>query len=726
MIAAARTLAQAALVLASTWSLATLVIPALWVLPTVCTMAITGVVLVILRRLIRAALVPTLVAAVVAALFLHGWYTVDLAAIPGVPDGQTIAYLRTHVESAVAHIQVVLPPIMDHQGVGLLVSSGATLAFLLAELVGVGSRAPVWSMVPVLALWTIPVVLDARVSTGVLVATGVAFLSVLATSAAPEGTRTAPTIPQIPEHVGAPGPVRTRSTAWWPGLVGTSAACVALTLIAGPSILHIPNPIRIHTPAELGVADSTRLQLGLDLRDDLVRSQEETVISYTGSTPEQLGPLHAYTLTDFDGSSWDRTSEAVTESVDVDDQILWPTDTAGGQARTITITVQDLRQDRLLLPGEPRSVRVPDGTEYLPRADELVVDRAQPGNPLEYQVTTYPRDLDPDRLRGLDPRAQESDPSWLAVPDTGYSDDIGAMAREIVGDANAETGYDEALALQNYLRDPDEFTYTESVTAVRTTDAVWDFLDDRRGYCVQFATTMVILARSLDLPARLAIGYLPGEATDDGGEIGSHSAHAWPQILFPEVGWVRFEPTPQQQTGTSPDWAPEEDSAEEPDQPDEPDEEPDETSEPDEDPEPTDTATETEDADVSERSTTGGPELAVVALVLLVSLAAALSLWLRRRERMGATGLEPAWAHVVQRLRRAGVRVRPDSTPRTLAAAGVELTSDAGGAALRSLAHAVEEYRYRAGAAEPERQEIARWVRDIEHGLRRGRGHPDD
>src|SRR5699024_6743856 len=59
-------------------------------------------------------------------------------------------------------------------------------------------------------------------------------------------------------------------------------------------------------------------------------------------------------------------------------------------------------------------------------------------------------------------------------------------------------------------------------------------------------------------PSRLAVGYLPGTANEDGTvQISSDQAHAWPQVLFPEVGWVRFEPTPGVQSGQAPQWAPE-------------------------------------------------------------------------------------------------------------------------------------------------------------------------
>ena len=86
----------------------------------------------------------------------------------------------------------------------------------------------------------------------------------------------------------------------------------------------------------------------------------------------------------------------------------------------------------------------------------------------------------------------------------------------------------------------------------RSDDAVWDFLQSTRGYCVQFATSMAIMARTLDIPARVAVGFLPGESDRNGSYVVTgQRSHAWPELYFEGYGWVRFEPTPAVQTERS-------------------------------------------------------------------------------------------------------------------------------------------------------------------------------
>jgi hypothetical protein len=67
---------------------------------------------------------------------------------------------------------------------------------------------------------------------------------------------------------------------------------------------------------------------------------------------------------------------------------------------------------------------------------------------------------------------------------------------------------------------------------------------------------MAVMARLLDIPARVAVGFTRGTPTGAGTWlVGLHDAHAWPELYFEGVGWVAFEPTPGERTGDPPPWA---------------------------------------------------------------------------------------------------------------------------------------------------------------------------
>jgi transglutaminase-like putative cysteine protease len=107
--------------------------------------------------------------------------------------------------------------------------------------------------------------------------------------------------------------------------------------------------------------------------------------------------------------------------------------------------------------------------------------------------------------------------------------------------------YDKALAIQNFLR---RYTYNESIDAPPPDrDAVDYFLfDSKQGYCDYYASAMVVLARAVGIPARLARGYAQGEQLPDTKifRVLEKNGHAWPELYFAEYGWIEFEPTAAQ------------------------------------------------------------------------------------------------------------------------------------------------------------------------------------
>lgn len=125
--------------------------------------------------------------------------------------------------------------------------------------------------------------------------------------------------------------------------------------------------------------------------------------------------------------------------------------------------------------------------------------------------------------------------------------------------AGANGNYSKAMAIQNYLRSS-QFSYSLQAPVQGGYDGnglsvLADFLQQKSGYCVHFASAMAVMARLEGIPSRIAVGYAPGHATGAtvavaGQEplpeyqVDARDAHAWPELYFEGVGWVAFEPTP--------------------------------------------------------------------------------------------------------------------------------------------------------------------------------------
>ncbi|HUH16843.1 MAG TPA: transglutaminaseTgpA domain-containing protein, partial [Methylomirabilota bacterium] len=140
---------------------------------------------------------------------------------------------------------------------------------------------------------------------------------------------------------------------------------------------------------------------------------------------------------------------------------------------------------------------------------------------------------------------------YLSTP--GLTDGVHQLALDVT--ANARNPYEQAKALADFLSRHASFTY-ETTAAVAPTgrDMVDFFLFDpeanRTGYCQYYASAMVLMARSLGLPARVAVGFAPGERQDDGTYlVREANAHAWAEIYFPGYGWQIFEATKSIRSG---------------------------------------------------------------------------------------------------------------------------------------------------------------------------------
>jgi transglutaminase-like putative cysteine protease len=225
------------------------------------------------------------------------------------------------------------------------------------------------------------------------------------------------------------------------------------------------------------------------------------------------------------------------------------------QLDRVDVSIRGLISDHLPLPTVPRTVDVPGSWTYSPSQD-VVSSSTDKTNGLDYSFSADMKYFNAASLRALGSASSDDatlGEKYVSIPADADSKRFLSLATEIT--ANATTRYDQALALQEFFRDSANFKYTTSVDPSGS-DSVSVFLDKREGYCVQFASGMIMLARSLGIPARLAIGFLPGSPSDGGAfVVRGGDAHAWPELYFAGAGWVRFEPTPAVQTGPRPSYA---------------------------------------------------------------------------------------------------------------------------------------------------------------------------
>lgn len=120
-------------------------------------------------------------------------------------------------------------------------------------------------------------------------------------------------------------------------------------------------------------------------------------------------------------------------------------------------------------------------------------------------------------------------------------DRVGSFTADLT--ANADTPYDTARVIEQWLENNKE--YSLSVDRPDGDIAAAFLFEMDRGYCTYYATTMVTMLRSQGIPARLTVGYTPGQqVADNRWVVRGLDSHAWVEVYFPGEGWVQFDPTP--------------------------------------------------------------------------------------------------------------------------------------------------------------------------------------
>ncbi len=205
----------------------------------------------------------------------------------------------------------------------------------------------------------------------------------------------------------------------------------------------------------------------------------------------------------------------------------------------------------LFLAPQPLGVSVPARAELIYNADDtadILAIKAVPylNASASYQVRAS---LSGATIRDLQ-NAGEDYPDWITQRYLHLPDSITQRTKDLALQITSgkQTPYDKVAAITEYLRNSIKYKETVPVNPVGQDSVDWFLFDLREGFCNYYATSEVILLRSLGIPARLAVGYAQGEPVELTGSyiVKERDGHAWPEVYFPDQGWIEFEPTSAQ------------------------------------------------------------------------------------------------------------------------------------------------------------------------------------
>ncbi|WP_336697639.1 transglutaminase family protein [Curtobacterium sp. USHLN213] len=510
-----------------------------WVSGVLVAAVLVGTMLAVRRRapgvrfvaLVAALVVCSCAAAVVNDVQPLGWLDRNGAL------GETLAAIRLNpapLPQSDAIRLIVTVAIGWVAGVSLFLAAVAPTAALAA--------------VPALVILIVPgVVTGAPAAPGLVIATGISFLVLLWLSVRPVQRAFPAAV------VGAIGLV---VAVGLPAIVPLNASW--LSGVTGA----IQSPVQPGRPGTL-------LNLGQDLR----QPNELEVFRYRSSDgrPEYLKLAN---LDEFGTGDWVPTTTDAAKSETADQQ-QWavginPRLSSRGD---VTIRVTGLSSNYLPVPAgavsiESRSTNL-DLSQWRWMGESSTVRSTGPATPRGatyevYGASTWSGEyLDAIAGSGLLGRA---DGRGFATPsanqlrtDRELPDklpvSIARTAQRVAG--GAATDYEKGRALEQWFRS-DLFTYSETAPVEQgydgdSMDVVAKFLQVREGYCVHFSSAMAVMARTLGIPSRIAVGYRAGSTQADGEyTVSNRQLHSWPELYIKGAGWVAFEPTPDSDAAATP------------------------------------------------------------------------------------------------------------------------------------------------------------------------------
>ena len=267
-------------------------------------------------------------------------------------------------------------------------------------------------------------------------------------------------------------------------------------------------------------------------------------------------PLYMRTATydRYTGRGWERTDGpqrqvAAGERLFLTPTPEWPTVAAAVTVETITVEMLKTIGRNLFTAGSPLTIFAP--TVVQESGGQPVLGGISSASALApgeaYQLNVAISDATEAELEAAGTEYPEA-VTALYLDDSGATERVRALAAEIT--AGAPNPYRQAQALARYLSSDPSFTYATTAPVPAPGEDLVDFFlfagdgVGRIGYCQHYASAMVVMARSLGLPARVAVGFAPGERGEDGTYlVREANAHAWAEIYFPDYGWQIFEAT---------------------------------------------------------------------------------------------------------------------------------------------------------------------------------------
>ncbi|MGO4471904.1 DUF3488 and DUF4129 domain-containing transglutaminase family protein [Arthrobacter sp. M-10] len=514
-----------------------------WLVPAITTVFVVGLTLAVLRAL-RVHPVLTTLGGFLALVFILDFTFFRPESIAGfIPSGATLDTLGQFLKRAGETVVSETAPVSPNAGIVFVACAGLGLVALLIDALAVPLGMPATSGLGLLVVLVFPATIKPQ-GGGLpgFLAAAVGFILILGCS-----QWFAPDSRLQTDNAHGTGQLK-RSM-----VIGGVALVLGLLLpLAVPGFERGTFPVGSRlNPWGVSNGLNPMITLGNSLRNP---TGDGSITYATSSTAPVY--LRSVTIDKFDGDTWAPDDREASRRIG-----------PGRMAPDYPLPAELVRQLTVVDTGQFTSPYLP--VPYAPTAvnglsgrwswdPETLSIRGEDSTTRNQQYTVYSAlpSVTSATLSQDNAKPTSISQDFIQLP-SNVPDIVKNTAKTVTAGANGN--YAKAMAIQNYLRSS-QFSYSLQAPVQGGYDGnglsvLADFLQQKSGYCVHFASAMAVMARLEGIPSRIAVGYAPGHATGAtvavaGQEplpeyqVDARDAHAWPELYFEGVGWVAFEPTP--------------------------------------------------------------------------------------------------------------------------------------------------------------------------------------
>ncbi|GAA0735068.1 DUF4129 domain-containing protein [Dactylosporangium roseum] len=525
-----------------------------WAFRSFLVLAVMCGVAVLVRSLRAPSWAPT-AAMAVSGLFAMTWLFPSGAEFAGIlPSPGTIAHFGSLLKTASVEMSEFATPVGDREGFLFLATLGVAVVALMVDVFAVVLRRPALAGLPMLAIYSVPVTVTTESTSWFPFVLGaVGFLWLLVTDNVDRVRRFGRRFTGDGRDVDLWEPSPLAAAGQRLGAIGVLAA-VMLPLLPFAMPAGILSQFGSGAGGGPGIGgrggNGRSVSMFALLEGQLNRNKAFDMVKVTNVNDKSPYYLRFNVLETLTNQGF--SARPISGGKPVDTGLAGPAWNSSVKTNTYKANIEvtnELAIYFLPIYTWPTRIERVDNNWSFDSKTAVVYSNKQTTAKKKYTVEYVRPDIRPDDLRGAEP---------LNTNAAELRDVLTAPANNYVKNQVADltkgktTQYDKVMAIMNFFSPSNGFMYDTTTGADTSGSKIVDFLQNKRGYCAQYAAAFGWMLREAKIPSRVAFGFARGGTRQgDTMTLTNFNLHAWTEVYFPGYGWLPFDATPSTSIGGS-------------------------------------------------------------------------------------------------------------------------------------------------------------------------------